>query len=116
MRMLTELIEHNVPPGVEVERWPMIKILYWPVVIALLIYSANAGAQQDWQIHEWGTFTSLQDEFGRAIGGINTDDEPVPDFVHSYFPICRQRTSFHANLIRACRAAIPMSRCGRKLR
>src|SRR5262245_44465892 len=33
-------------------------------------------------VHEWGTFTSLQDETGRAIGGINTNDEPVPNFVH----------------------------------
>ncbi len=33
-------------------------------------------------IHEWGTFTSLQNERGEAIGGINTDDEPVPRFVH----------------------------------
>ncbi len=37
-------------------------------------------------IHEWGTFTSLQDESGNAIGGINTDDEPVPDFVHRLSP------------------------------
>lgn len=33
-------------------------------------------------IHEWGTFTCLQDEDGRAIAGVNTDDEAVPDFVH----------------------------------
>src|SRR5262245_8098868 len=33
-------------------------------------------------VHEWGTFTSLQDERGNAIGGINADDEPVPEFVH----------------------------------
>jgi hypothetical protein len=33
-------------------------------------------------VHEWGTFTSLQDVYGHAIGGINTDDEPVPHFVH----------------------------------
>ena len=33
-------------------------------------------------IHEWGTFTALQDEQGRAIPGINTDDQPLPDFVH----------------------------------
>ena len=33
-------------------------------------------------IHEWGTFTSLQDETGRTLGGINTDDEPVPTFCH----------------------------------
>jgi len=33
-------------------------------------------------VHEWGTFTSLQNESGESIGGINTDDEPVPAFVH----------------------------------
>jgi hypothetical protein len=33
-------------------------------------------------VHEWGTFTSLQNEAGQTIGGINTDDEPVPAFVH----------------------------------
>jgi hypothetical protein len=33
-------------------------------------------------IHEWGTFTSLQDEAGNSIVGVNTDDEPVPEFVH----------------------------------
>jgi hypothetical protein len=64
----------------------MDKTLCWSV-LSLLIFAMGADAQQDWQIHEWGTFTSLQDESGRAIGGINTDDEPVPDFVHSFFPI-----------------------------
>jgi hypothetical protein len=33
-------------------------------------------------VHEWGTFTSLQNEDGEALGGINTDDEPLPAFVH----------------------------------
>jgi hypothetical protein len=33
-------------------------------------------------IHEWGTFTALQDDSGYAVPGINTDDEPVPNFVH----------------------------------
>ncbi|MEZ0225032.1 MAG: hypothetical protein ACAH83_10795 [Alphaproteobacteria bacterium] len=33
-------------------------------------------------IHEWGTFTSLQDGAGEMIAGVNTDDEPVPGFVH----------------------------------
>lgn len=35
-----------------------------------------------WIIHEWGTFSSLMDETGRPIGWINTEDEPLPDFVH----------------------------------
>ena len=33
-------------------------------------------------VHEWGTFTSLQDMDGRTIGGVNIDDEKLPDFVH----------------------------------
>ena len=33
-------------------------------------------------IHEWGTFTCLQDEAGRPVAGVNSDDEPVPAFVH----------------------------------
>lgn len=37
-------------------------------------------------VHEWGTFTSLQDEQGRALAGINVDDEPVPHFVHNLNP------------------------------
>jgi hypothetical protein len=32
-------------------------------------------------VHEWGTFTVLQDESGKPIGGINTDDERLPNFV-----------------------------------
>ncbi len=38
-------------------------------------------------IHEWGTFTSLQDEQGRTIGGLNTDEELLPEFVHDLHPI-----------------------------
>ena len=49
---------------------------------ALLLAAGCVGAEPRWVLHEWGTFTSLQDESGQAIGGINTDDEPVPPFVH----------------------------------
>lgn len=34
-------------------------------------------------VHEWGTWTELQDLEGTSVGGINTDDEPVPSFVHT---------------------------------
>ncbi|HEY4262408.1 MAG TPA: hypothetical protein VGM98_19760 [Schlesneria sp.] len=33
-------------------------------------------------VHEWGTFTSFQNEAGEGLRRINTDDEPVPPFVH----------------------------------
>src|SRR5438876_6611240 len=52
------------------------------VAIVLLLGSRCTNAEQKWVVHEWGTFTSLQNEAGEAIGGINTDDEPVPGFVH----------------------------------
>jgi len=48
----------------------------------LPLFFMRAGAAEKWAVHEWGTFTSLQDENGQTIGGINTDDEPVPAFVH----------------------------------
>src|SRR6266576_171471 len=52
-------------------------------VLLLCLFGVCAHAATNQLIvHEWGTFTSLQDENGRAIGGINSDDEPVPKFVH----------------------------------
>lgn len=71
----------------------MNKALFW-TVSALLIFSGAARADESWQIHEWGTFTSLQDESGRALGGINTDDEPVPKFVHGVPLAIQPQTQF----------------------
>src|SRR5579862_383116 len=67
--------------------------------VALLISTAQAGAGDNkWAIHEWGTFTSLQNENGEAIGGINTDDEPVPEFVHRLAdPLVLQPTEIPAS-------------------
>jgi len=54
------------------------------VLISLILVAAVLRADNSpiMVIHEWGTFTSFQDEAGNSIGGINTDDEPVPRFVH----------------------------------
>lgn len=43
-------------------------------------------------VHEWGTFTSLHDEDGNAIGGVNGGDEPLPEFSHSLSPQLLLRT------------------------
>ncbi len=48
----------------------------------LLLFVGGGFAADKLVVHEWGTFTSLQDETGKSIGGINTDEEPVPNFVH----------------------------------
>ncbi len=47
------------------------------------VAAAESSPNNRLSVHEWGTFTVLQDEKGRAIGGVNTDDEPVPSFVHT---------------------------------
>jgi len=55
-----------------------------PLLVALLASSALAQAQtKPLIVHEWGTFTSLQDETGRSIGYLNSSAEPLPDFVHN---------------------------------
>ncbi|MBT4098441.1 MAG: hypothetical protein HOM68_13840 [Gemmatimonadetes bacterium] len=53
------------------------------IVIAALMPAVAIAQTAPLVVHEWGTFTSLQSEEGRSIGGINTDDEPVPAFVHT---------------------------------
>ena len=54
-----------------------------PLVAAASLLVANISrADGPVIVHEWGTFTSLQGESGKAIGGINVDDEPVPSFVY----------------------------------
>src|SRR5689334_2234116 len=52
------------------------------LLLALVVSAPFAGAADRLVVHEWGTFTSLQDETGRALSHINTDDEPVPFFVY----------------------------------
>jgi hypothetical protein len=58
------------------------RVLWTFAVIFLSRQGAWLPAGEELVVHEWGTFTTLQDEDGAPISGINTDDEPVPDFVH----------------------------------
>lgn len=57
--------------------------LLFALAAAVLLPTTVLALGQPLVVHEWGTFTSLQDESGRTVGGINTDDEPVPQFVHT---------------------------------
>lgn len=60
--------------------------------VAAVLWAAvpSRGAER-LKVHEWGTFTCLQDEQGRELPGINIDDEPVPDFVHNLAPFILSR-------------------------
>lgn len=51
------------------------------ILVAVFCLATSLPAADRMVVHEWGTFTSLQDEHGEAIGAINSDDEPVPHFV-----------------------------------
>jgi len=53
------------------------------LAVSLLCKTAMAASNDKLVVHEWGTFTALQNERGQPLGGINIDDEPVPKFVHN---------------------------------
>src|SRR5947207_3876642 len=52
------------------------------ILISVFLASICLAASPKLIVHEWGTFTSLQDSQGITIGGITSDDEPLPRFVH----------------------------------
>ncbi len=58
-----------------------------PVAIILLATCLTVRAAEPLVVHEWGTFTALQDESGKGLTGINIDDEVLPSFVHNLNPL-----------------------------
>jgi hypothetical protein len=64
--------------------------LAWAVLVSALSATASAESSDKLVVHEWGTFTSLQNERGEQLAGINIDDEPVPKFVHNLNPLVLQ--------------------------
>jgi hypothetical protein len=66
------------------------RALCWCVLFACGCLTAEAADRLI--VHEWGTFTTLQNEHGQELTGINVDDEPVPPFVHNLSPYVLSRT------------------------
>jgi hypothetical protein len=58
----------------------------WVGLLGVLLIASLGYAADRLVIHEWGTFTALQDEKGNAIEGINGDEEALPPFVYSLQP------------------------------
>ena len=55
----------------------------WFIWSACVWLAAGAAEARDrLTVHEWGTFTVLQDESGRALRGVNVNEERLPPFVH----------------------------------
>jgi hypothetical protein len=54
-----------------------------PSLSAALLYSIlPAGA---YELHEWGTFTTVSGSDGVLLAGLQREEEPLPPFVHSHF-------------------------------
>jgi len=55
---------------------------------AFLLALLGTGHAADLVIHEWGTITSIHEEDGTPVGGLNKidADDVLPDFVHRYEP------------------------------
>lgn len=49
-----------------------------------VVFSQNAGAQVDYTVHEWGTFTSVSGSDGVLLPGLQKEEEPLPYFVYSH--------------------------------
>ncbi len=66
-----------------VHSFPSPAFLSLPFLAFVLCWAPAIRGEEPLTVHEWGTFTSFQDESGRELTGINVDDEPVPEFVHN---------------------------------
>lgn len=51
------------------------------IFAALILFVLAGSAYAQLVVHEWGTFTCLQNEAGKELGSINQDIEPLPSFV-----------------------------------
>ena len=58
-----------------------------------LLTSMGTGQAADLVIHEWGTITTIHEEDGTPVGGLNKidADEVLPEFVHRYEPETTQQ-------------------------
>lgn len=68
-------------------RWLLCGLL----LFTTLSVTKAAAADKAMIVHEWGTFTALQNEQGEQLFGINIDTEPVPAFVHNFSPFILNR-------------------------
>ncbi|MGY8766831.1 MAG: hypothetical protein ACKVH8_00200 [Pirellulales bacterium] len=56
------------------------------ILLGITLFAQNGKAVEPYTIHEWGTFTVLQDEAGNPLPGVNINEEALPEFVHRLSP------------------------------
>lgn len=55
-------------------------------LLALTTTAVAGDTDKPFVIHEWGTFTVMQNERGETIPGVNLNEEPLPSFTHRLYP------------------------------
>lgn len=72
-------------------------------LFASVFVMVNAGAwgpvqavPGKWEVHEWGTFTSMQGTNGKLLAGMHHDEEHLPRFVHNR--VTHGRGAFKGNM------------------
>ncbi|MBY0385463.1 hypothetical protein K2X05_09915, partial [bacterium] len=55
-----------------------------PYIAAFFLFFASQQLQAQFEVHEWGTFTSLIGSDGISQHGMYHEDEKLPDFVHGF--------------------------------
>ncbi|MBC8357232.1 MAG: hypothetical protein H8E66_35125 [Planctomycetes bacterium] len=84
--------------------------------VASLTGWATAEELKPFVIHEWGTFTVLQDEQGTVFRGVNINEEPLPAFAHRLYPDLVRIGGSHAPLQRQRSKGLPSSFSGATMR
>ncbi|MBL8896249.1 MAG: hypothetical protein JNM84_01415 [Planctomycetes bacterium] len=88
---------------------PFLRATLLALASALPISEAASGPQDAavgsapparWSVHEWGTFTVLQDEQGIGLPGVNINEETLPPFVHRLERDLTPDSHEHAPLLR----------------
>ncbi len=54
------------------------------LALAFTSFTALAADAPDFTLHEWGTFTSVSGSDGVLLPGLQQEEEPLPNFVHSH--------------------------------
>jgi len=54
------------------------------LTLAFASFTALAADAPDFTLHEWGTFTSVSGSDGVLLPGLQTEEEPLPTFIHSH--------------------------------
>src|SRR5262245_27648507 len=54
------------------------------LILSSLLFIGSSKGFAAFDAHEWGTFTSLVGSNGITQNGMYHEDEPLPDFVHSF--------------------------------